>query len=320
MESKIKSARLQEFTRGFGSFGSGQRQTTQVIKLGEGLTARCGLSGAVIFDVSTATSHLLMSHRDAAAIRQTEMIPRLRADVEMVLLGGETREAVLIRGSLARGDFCSQSDVDLVVLRGHGKAKVHRVFHDQAERLERSAGRRISIECWNEKTCKERSCSIGFWLGAFEAKILAGDDDFFALCRLGWLNGLTKIPIPRLFELRRLDLRRHWHIRQRHSALGMNIKRAEGGLIDGDFIKLLRYSGGGCSAKEQELFDKSQLIRDHLFLVKSLLHNITDAPRESALLEDERGDLPRVLSRDNVASLLDSQKRLLEELKEKLQC
>jgi len=126
-----------------------------------------------------------------------------------------------------------------------------------------------------------------------------------------------------LFELRRLDLRRHWHIHQRHSALGMNIKRAEGGLIDGDFIKLLRhFSGRGarCSAEQQDLFDKSQLIRDHLFLVKSLLHDITDAPRESALLEIERRELPRVLSRSNVASLLDSQKRLLDELNEKLQC
>jgi len=103
----------------------------------------------------------------------------------------------------------------------------------------------------------------------------------------------------------------------------MNVKRAEGGLIDGDFVKLLKDRAGRnarISGKLQELFDKSELVHDHLFLVKSLLHDLKAAPRESALLECDAGQLPRVLRRDNVACLLDSQQELIEQLKEKLQC
>jgi len=269
------------------------------------------------------TSSLLARHRSAALLRQTNTLLRLQVGIKGISTRDWNQEALVVRGSLSRGDFCSQSDIDLVLLADDSALEPADGLLRKLELLSSSLGRRLSVDFWNYGTLATRSRSIAFWLGAVEARILAGDTDFFLRCRGLWLDTLRRTSASALFEMRGLDMRRHWNLPERHSPLGMNIKRAEGGLVDCDFVNLIRnfcFCHKPLLCECQVLFDASKRIRDQLFLIKSLIYDITASPRESALLSPECPHVPSVLSPNRVAYLLDSQKDILEVLKEKLKC
>ena len=273
--------------------------------------------------LNTEVRSLLAWHKAAARNRQLETLSKLRGEIETIMTGERIGGAILTKGSLARGDFCRKSDVDLVILANADDETAECDLTLRLISLGSSLGRRVSVDWWNHRTDVSRSRSIGFWLAMIESRMLAGDLEFFHRCRSHWIEKLFLIPVPTLFELRRLDLRRHWDTTERYSALSMNVKRGEGGLIDSDFLALLRDFSGADPRRLlecQTLFETSRSIGDHLFLIKSLLHDITGEPRESALLDSDCSPLPCVLQADNVRRLMDVHQEVLETLKEKLPC
>lgn len=173
---------------------------------------------------------------------------------------------------------------------------------------------------WSNHTILTRHRSLRFWLGINECRFLVGDRRFFLSSRAVWQSLSTAQPLASLFKMRRLDSRRHWNLSDTISPLGMNIKRAEGGLLDGDFVKTLgqmmgkrSVQAGGCAS----LFQQSRIIRAQLFLIKSVLHDHTGAPRESAFFERECGSLPPIARRNHVALLLREHRTVLETLERK---
>lgn len=263
---------------------------------------------------------LLAEHSRAARQRQAETLRKLEGHSNSLIRRADVREAVLVRGSLARGDFCSHSDIDLIVLT---EFESESVGFKHLDSLVHSMGRRLSIDCWNKGIHKTRSLSIAFWLAVLGCRFVGGDEAFFLQSRRTWLKAFVAMPISALFELRRLDMRRNWEVTERLSPVGMNIKRARGGLVDADFMDLLRIH---CvrnlySSRENEAeFSASRIIRDELFLVKSLLHDITGGPSESALLDSDGLQLPFVLNPNRVGSLMDCLMSLVNVLSVKLQC
>src|SRR5262249_7818189 len=141
---------------------------------------------------------------------------------------------VALRGSLARGDSCKHSDVDLVLIGREIDDDERLAMIERLCPLSALLGRAISLDGWSES----RS-TIEFWVGAFECRFLAGDRRLFAWHRQRWSERLRALPIQSLFTMRASDPRRSWYPRERHSALGMNLKRAPGGLIDARFVSLL---------------------------------------------------------------------------------
>lgn len=276
---------------------------------------------ASLNDASSEITRLLEQHRTAARFRQEETLGLLREEVDAILSRENAECAVFVRGSLAKGDFCSRSDVDLVVLT-HDEATARNRGRHPLVSLASIVGRRISADFWDDRTASSRSGSISFWLAVVEGRMLAGDANLFGRSRAQLIETLSQFSVATLFEMRRLDIGRHWGI-LRHSPLGMNVKRGEGGLLDCDFVRLLKDFASLPSHQRSEclgLFESSQQLRDQLFLVKSLLHDITGEPRESALLDEDGHRLSPALEQNRVCALMDSQQRLLDELKTKLRC
>jgi predicted nucleotidyltransferase len=232
-------------------------------------------------------------------------------------LSTEFDGTIAVRGSLAQGGFCRHSDIDLVLVGRSVEDDERLAVLDQLEPLCASLGRRISLVAWHDATPD----TLEFWLGATECRFVGGDVRVFAMHRDRWDERLRALPLETLFAMRASDPRRCWYPTARNSPLGLNLKRACGGLVDAQFVSLLRRAlrlRGIVFDDCAPLIRESARIGTRLLAIRSALHAFTGVARESAWFDPIPARLPPMAWPARAATVLDRQHALIELLERRL--
>ena len=109
-------------------------------------------------------------------------------------------------------------------------------------------------------------------------------------------------------------------MRQRFTALGLNIKRAEGGYIDTCFLNLVERLQSLHCRDCIVFFSENRVIQQYLFLVKSVLHDANRAPRETALPDRNGTHVGEGLHVFDIAQVMDYQVAVLHRIRHHLTC
>lgn len=251
-------------------------------------------------------------NKGAPCARRLQIIARL-AHSFSTTFGGP----FVVRGSVARGDFCRHSDIDLVLIGRRVGEDERLAMLEVLQPLSTQVGRRLSLVVWNDSTPD----SLDFWLGASEGCFVAGDRHVLARHRLRWQERLRALPIETLFRIRADDPRRSWYPMERDSPLGMNLKRARGGFIDTHFVSLLCRAlrmRDVASDEYAPLFRESARIAGQLLAIRSALHAFAGATRESAWFDPVPSRLSLIATPARTAALMDRQQAIIDSLERRL--
>ncbi len=228
---------------------------------------------------------------------------------------------LLARGSLARGDFCDYSDVDLILLVPSQKHERLNV----TEQLRSKVPYPVSFQTWLPSTPSERLESLHIWFSVSQCCYIAGDIELFFNCRFSWLELLASLNGNFLRDVYDSDPKRHQGMRNKSSPFSYNVKRGRGGIVDYEFSRLISLwlkLKNGCSPLQLSLIKLSQYCFKYLFLLKSYLHEVFECSCESsARLLEGKGtdtDIPHLFSQEHILEMQEQHFRAIEALKQTL--
>jgi UTP:GlnB (protein PII) uridylyltransferase len=228
---------------------------------------------------------------------------------------------LLVRGSLARGDFCSYSDVDLILLVSDEKNR----GLDITQLLRSKVPYAVSLQTWLPSTPSEKLGSLHTWFSVSQCCYLAGDAELFVACHTSWLALLTRLDGNFLCEIYDSDPKRHQGMRDKASPLSYNVKRGRGGIVDYEFSNLVSLwlkLKNRHSPLQLSLINLSQHCFQYLFLLKSYLHTVFQCSCESSvrLFEHEGmdADVPYIFSRKHIVEMQERHSEAIEALKRTL--
>jgi hypothetical protein len=233
----------------------------------------------------------------------------------------ESDVCLLSRGSLARGDFCRHSDIDLILLTGSLKSDWRAVI----EKMQEIVSYPISVQLWSPSTPSDKINSLHVWYSVSQCQYLAGNRDLFHYCKLRWLKLLSRLDGKLLICLHNSDPRRHKGLMRRTSPLSFNVKRGRGGIVDYEFAHLVTMwleLGPGASDLQYNLIHVSRSCFKYLFVLKSFLHEIFDFPCDSSArlfeLEDSLINIPSIFHKSFIIDVQERHLTIIEKLKHTL--
>jgi UTP:GlnB (protein PII) uridylyltransferase len=250
-----------------------------------------------------------------ARARRHAVLQSLFAEAHPKLKSGA---CLMARGSLARGDFCPYSDIDLVLLVPDEKYRRSNI----PERLRAKVPYAVSSQTWLPSTPREKSGSLHVWFSVSQCRYLAGDVGLFVNCRAGWLELLARLGGDFLCDMYDSDPKRHQGMRDKASPFSHNVKRGRGGIVDYEFSRLvslwlgLKHRG---SPLQASLIRLSRGCFEYLFLLKSYLHETFKCSCESSTrlreLKRAGASVPDLFSEERILEIQDRHSRAVEVLK-----
>ena len=232
----------------------------------------------------------------------------------------EAGTCLLARGSLARGDFCHYSDVDLILLVPSQKHERLNI----TEQLRSKVQYPISFQTWLPSTPSERLKSLHIWFSVSQCCYIAGDIELFRNSQFSWLELLVSLNGNFLRDIYDLDPKRHQGMRNRSSLFSYNVKRGRGGIVDYEFSRLISLwleLKNIYSPLQLSLINLSQRCFKYLFLLKSYLHEVFECSCESsARLLELKGNtgVPYIFSQQHIVEMQEQHSRIIGALKQTL--
>jgi predicted nucleotidyltransferase len=143
--------------------------------------------------------------------------------------------AIVARGSFARGDFSSYSDIDLILI---SLTASHRPTLD-LKLISHTVARRVSLAEFDVFDL-DRVLTLPHLASALtHLRFICGDTSVIRVFIENARSALTVMPAARLTALRTHDIGRTWKDSDPSSPHYYSLKQGQGGFVDYEFIKLV---------------------------------------------------------------------------------
>lgn len=225
---------------------------------------------------------------------------------------------VVARGSLARGDYCAHSDIDLTVVTDDPKCAAY--AESSLHKIDEELIGRLAIDVLTPSDVRKRLRWITYWFGVVESIFVGGNSEVYFRYKSEQTDLLKSMSIGTLVDIYRSDPRRYDAHFDAASPFRWNIKRGAGGFVDFEFANLLSHwtdAKQRSSTAYGEHYRQINAAYEYLFAMKAYLHDCFGAAREVAVSpSEELADraVPAVFSRTVAEKVLDDHYERIERL------